>query len=349
MFLFILSCPTGQLSISGHFMAETTNTAKMAKKVSDEIFAEFGWQPKGPEDVNWACVAQEKHKLETHPSDVVAWYEDPYEPSKVFLNVDLKSYAIGSLQKAKIRGALTSLCKAVDCANVSSGWRDRYGDDGVNYRCHGLLFVYNHDGEYDGDFEKLFVAMDTRDVPLGSTNRVFVFSPATVNYLAMVAVDIQRARGNGHLPAKGQYAFYYPDLIGARPKAQNQSAASVEMLLAPWQIIRFMRPSEPGGQRLLVHYFVYYRGTGASVDEFKYLFDAFFRFSLLGDEERISLRMPLAHTDAASFFDRAKEAYADEFFGLKEFKARLNRITFDPVTNIIKVFSSTALGMEARQ
>ena len=321
----------------------------MAKKVSDDIFSEFGWHQKGPEDVNWTCVASEKHELDTHPTDVVAWYADPYEDSKIFLNVDLKSYAIGSLQKAQIRGALTSLCKAVDCANVSAGWQKLYGDDGSNYRCHGLLFVYNHDGEYDGEFEKLFQAMETKDVPLGTPNRVFVFSPATVNYLATVAVDIQRARGNGHLPSKGEYAFYYPDLIGARPKAQNQGAASVEMLLSPWQIIRFTKATETGSSRLSVHYIVYYRGAGASVDEFKYLFDAFFRFSLLGDEERISLRMPFADKDAAAYFDRAKDAYADEFFGLKEFRLRLNRITFEQVTNIVKVFSTTTLGMEARK
>ena len=81
----------------------------MAKKVSEEIFAEFGWQQKGPEDVNWPCVARDKHDLDTHPSDVVQAYEDPYEDAKVFLNVDLKSYAVGSLKKAQVRGAVTSL------------------------------------------------------------------------------------------------------------------------------------------------------------------------------------------------------------------------------------------------
>lgn len=329
-------------------MAETSNTAKMAKKVSEEIFSEFGWQQKGPEDVNWACVATEKHELDTHPSDVVQCYADPYEDSKIFLNVDLKSYAVGSLKKAQIRGALTNLCKAVDCSNVSAGWRDFYGDESSNYRCHGLLFVYNHDGEYDGDFEKMFEAMETKDVPLAEPNRVFVFSPATVDYLATVAIDLKIARGNGQLPmAKADYAFYYPDLIGTRPKTQNQTAASIEMLLSPWQILRFVKAVETGG-RSLVHYFVYYRGAGSSVDEFKYLFDAFFRFQLLGDEERISLRMPFAHKDASAFFDRAKDAYAAEFFGLKEFRARLNRITFESVTTIVKRFSTTALGMEPR-
>ena len=328
-------------------MPETTNTATMAKKASEEVFAEFGWQQRGPEDTNWDCVAREKHRLETHPSDVVQSYEDPYEDAKVFLNVDLKSYAVGSLKKPQIRGAVTDLCKAADCANVSAGWRNLYGDDARNYRCHGLLFVYNHDGEYDGDFEKLFAAMDTKDAALEIPNRVFVFSPDTVSYLATVANDLRGSRGTGLLPSKKNYSFYYPDLIGRRPKTQNQAAASIEMLLSPWQLLRFMKAPDSGAA-LQVHYFVYYRGDGSSVDEFKYLFDALFRFQLLGDEERISVRMPFAHQDAAAHFDRAKDAYAGEFFGLREFRARLNRITFDPITTIVKQFSPIALGMERR-
>ena len=173
-------------------------------------------------DVNWPCVARDKHELDTHPSDVVQAYQDPYEDAKVFLNVDLKSYAVGSLKKAQVRGAVTSLCKAADCANVSSGWRNLYGDNTSNYRCHGLLFVYNHNGDYDGDFEKFFEFMDTKDAPLEASNRVFVFSPATVSYLATVANDLRGSRGMDRLPSKKEYSFYYPDLIGTRPRSRTR-------------------------------------------------------------------------------------------------------------------------------
>jgi hypothetical protein len=326
-------------------MSETGNIAQMAKKVSEEIFGEFGWAQKGPQDVDWDCVAQEKHAVKTHPSDVVFWYDDPYANEKVFLNADLKSYAVGSLTKPQVRGALTSLCKATDCTNVSSKWRTFYGDDNSNYRCHGLLFIYNHDGEYDGDFEKIFEGMDTKDVPLDGPNKVFVFSPKTVSYLATIANDIKVCRGDSILPAKSDYHFYYPDLIGARPKFQNQNAASVEVLLSPWQIIRFIKSDTTGG-RQKVHYIVYYRGQGSSVNEFKYLFDAFFRFSLLGDEECISLRMPFSDPNANAYFDRAKDAYAADFFDLKEFRARLNRVAFDPISSVKKQFSPINLGMK---
>ena len=273
--------------------------------------------------------------------------EDPYEDAKVFLNVDLKSYAVGSLKKAQVRGAVTSLCKAADCANVSSGWRNLYGDDTSNYRCHGLLFVYNHDGDYDGDFEKFFEFMDTKDAPLDASNRVFVFSPATVSYLATVANDLRGSRGTDRLPSKKEYSFYYPDLIGTRPKKQNQAAASIEVLLSPWQILRFTKASEPdGGPRFTISFTI--AGTVLRWMSSNICLMRFSGFHLLGDEERISLRMPFAHHEAAGHFDRAKDAYAAEFYGLREFRARLNRITFDPITTIIKRFSTIAIGMERR-
>ena len=328
-------------------MGETANIALMAKKVSDDIFGEFGWSRKGPIDTDWNCTTPEKHACQTHPSDVVQWYEAPYEDSKVFLNIDLKSYAVGSLKKAKVRGAITSLCKATDCANVSGEWRKHYGDDKSNYRCHGLLFVYNHDGEYDGDFEKLFVGMEFKELPLSNNNRVFVFSPDTVNYLANVAIDIRGSRGRAvpALPSIGKYGFYYPDLIGLHPKSQNQQAASIEVLLSPWQIIRYNDTDSTDEERI-VRYIVYYRGKGESVDEFKYLFDAFFRFQMLGDDERILVKMPFADKDAHSHFQSAKDAYVADFYGLKEFRTRLNRIEFEPVTNIVKKFSEIHLGFE---
>lgn len=60
------------------------------------------------------------------------------------LNTDLKRCLLGSLKKAHVRGAMTRLCTTTDCANLSAGWRNLYGDDTRNCRCQGLLFVYHH-------------------------------------------------------------------------------------------------------------------------------------------------------------------------------------------------------------
>src|SRR6478609_9122698 len=125
-------------------MSETENIARMASKVSDELFGVFGWRKTGPVNENWSCVA-ESHGTTTHPSDVVLSYDDPYRDLTIFWTIDLKSYAAGTITKGKVRTACASLVKSVECANVSQDWQSKYVDVDGNWRCDGLLFVYNHD------------------------------------------------------------------------------------------------------------------------------------------------------------------------------------------------------------
>lgn len=327
-------------------MSETTQIAKMAQEVSKTVFKVFGWNQVGPEDHDWSCVSQEAHKAQTHPSDLVMWYEDPYEDLRIVLNFDLKSYAVGTLTKPKMRGAIRSLCKATDCANVSAGWRDLYGSDD-NYHVHGLLFVYNHDGLYKGDFDEIAEGMDNKDLELSNKNKVHIFGPATVNYLTTIAHDIEltqaRRLNGGHAP---KFSFYYPDLVGLHPKKQNKESASVEMLQSPWQIIRVTGIQQAPTNVITTEYVVYYRGGGDTVDEFKYLFDAFFRYQMLGDEETITLKMPFASQAAAARFQQAKDAYAADFYELKEFRNRLGRIQLESIQNVTSNFSTVQLGMD---
>jgi hypothetical protein len=79
-------------------MAETTNIAKMAEILSQDLFGDFLWQHTGPTNTNWPCEEQELHKAKTHPSDVVFYYDNPYRLSRTYVNCDLKSYARGSIK-----------------------------------------------------------------------------------------------------------------------------------------------------------------------------------------------------------------------------------------------------------
>ncbi len=110
-------------------MAETANIAKMAKLISDDLFAEFFWQQVGPIDTNWTCENQDLHNVKTHPSDVVFFYNNPYSLSRTYVNVDLKSYATGSITKAKITPSIESLAKSVSCAEKSQEWQERFIHD----------------------------------------------------------------------------------------------------------------------------------------------------------------------------------------------------------------------------
>lgn len=152
-------------------MGETDNIARMASKVSDELLGVFGWRRTGPVNENWQCVT-EAHAKTTHPSDVVFSYEDPYRDLTIFWTVDLKSYAAGTINKGVVRNACGSLVKAVECAGVCQGWHSKYVDVETNWRCDGLLFVYNHDGAYAGDFGEYIQDLDMSTLALPKGRRV---------------------------------------------------------------------------------------------------------------------------------------------------------------------------------
>jgi hypothetical protein len=92
-------------------MAETANIAKMAERLSNELFGDFYWERAGPMNKNWAC-AEPRHKAKTHPSDVVFFYENPYARSRTYVTCDLKSYAKGSITATTIHSAAASLARS---------------------------------------------------------------------------------------------------------------------------------------------------------------------------------------------------------------------------------------------
>lgn len=100
-------------------MAETGNIAKMAEKISNQLFVDFYWERVGEMNTNWDCV-DPLHKKKTHPSDVVFFYDNPYAHSTTYVTCDLKSYGKGSITSSKIQEAVGSLalpCVAPKKAN----------------------------------------------------------------------------------------------------------------------------------------------------------------------------------------------------------------------------------------
>ena len=361
---------------------ETDNLAQMAEKVAKEIFTIFGWKEVGARNQNWDCVHNSGHVLEkpdeeqkpksdekkkaageedsdeaagkkTHPSDMVCFYEDPYGEDRIYFNIDLKSYGKSSIKKSSLRNAIEDLAYSTECANIGSGWSELYAKDVTNRKTVGLLFIYNHDNEYDPDkFDSILSKIDPQKIHMAKGNRLHIIGPRQVAYLATVAHDIGFCRGNKdtdgnhEIPDAEECSFYYPDLITIHPHAHNHPSATIEMLLSPWQVLRF---SKPNGKKVKTHYYFYYSGAGDSIDEFKYLIDYFFRYQLLDDAVEISIRMPFAHSNASTLLEQAKDAYAQSFYDLGEFKARLKRISFYPISNVIKTFSTIKIGMERRE
>ena len=320
-------------------MAETANIAEMATRVAKEIFGIFGWTKVGPQDANWPCVCS-SHGKKTHPSDGVFWYDDPYAERRIYLNVDFKSYARGSLSKASLAGAVSSLVRTTECANLSSGWKGLYLDTEEPHQVSGLLFIYNHDSEYDEDFASQLDGIDVENFRINRGLRAAVFGPTDVAYLATIANDIIRLRGLGGNIDWHQASFFYPDLILSKVRRNRMPSASIEQLLGSWVVL--VADNSSGGQ----NYIVYYKEAGRSADEFKYLFDFFFRYQMLGEKDFIEIRAARPDVKASAAFEVAQRQYAASFPMQHEITRRLEQVKFVSITQIVTRYCETEIGMQ---
>ena len=128
---------------------------------------------------------------------------------------------------------------SAECANQSQEWQERYADPDSNFRVNGLLFIYNHDGEFHRDFPKLLSMVKQSLLKVKSAYRLYVFGPPEITYLYTVANDILKKRGKKELPEAEHCKFYHPDLVRHRVTSNTLEAATAEMLLAPWQVLKY--------------------------------------------------------------------------------------------------------------
>jgi hypothetical protein len=322
-------------------MAETDNIAKMANLISSEIFSEFGWSVTGPKNQNWDCITPE-HQCRTHPSDVVFWYDDPYSNNRMYINCDLKSYAKGSITKTSIAGAVSSLSKTTQCAQLSADWRELYILDGHTPEIVSILFLYNHDGDYDRDFISILQEIDPQHYKLSADNKMFILGPGDICYLKTVTNDLQAMRGRNELPDRAKCSFYYPDLIRKKLLRERNLPATLEALTSQWLVIRAQSESETP-----VHddFIIYYKRTEPSVDDFIYLIDYLFHYQLLQNSNKIFLKLTGNSRTAPSAFTRAKQRYIEERKGLDTLGNRLSKIEFSIVSTVFTQFNSCEIGM----
>jgi hypothetical protein len=324
-------------------MAETANIAKMAEKLSQELFNEFIWNPIGSKNRNWPCEEKERHKVETHPSDVVFFYDNPYALSRTYINCDLKSYSSKSIKSSAISAAIESLAQALSCAEKSSTFQKTFTHEKVIAEICGLLFVYNHDGDYDKNFQLLLSEMKPNLNEVPRKSRIFVLGPEDIHWLDNVRYDIVQMRGSGHLPARAACKFYYPNLR-RKPNVQPEKAvaATLEMLTSPWIILSYPVPGVQGKKGFLI----YYRRKGDKVREFLYLIDYLMHFNVIGDDTQISIRTLFSDKDAPVLFKQAVDEYVEKSDNSPEIKARLDAVEFAHISRVKSIFSDIEIGME---
>ena len=322
-------------------MAETGNIEKLAKLVSKDIFKWFKWETCLPKDENWECVT-ERHGKNTHPSDIVFYYDDPYSGDTKYLNTDLKSYKAGTINTSSVSKALKSLAMSVECANISESWQDTFLLDDVGFgSVAGLLFIYNHDDKYDYDFSDLMGRVDFREIPLLEDKEIVVMGPHLIKRLCDVVSDMQKLKADDSFPSPKDFTFFYPDLIRARRCGDEwDKPATVEALTSPWLIIKHR-----AGDDFDSGFVIYYHQSGETVDEFIYLIDAMSHYQMLSSDYTIRIRFTDASKHASVNFDKAKREYLKMWGNDDAREKQMAAIEAESITKFTTCFNPMEIGM----
>lgn len=325
-------------------MAETQVIARMAEKLSDGIFDEFFWRRTGPMNENWECMHQQRHGVKTHPTDAVFFYDDPYSGGRRYIQCDLKSYSKKSIEHSKIKSAIISLSKQVTCAEVSEDWQRKYLVGEYDAAISGLLFVYNHDDEYDADFDNLLRDVRSEDLDLKIGSRVFVFGPDDINWFDRVATEIAQMRGKRELPDKEYCRYFHPQLVRKTNSLGNDArAATLEMLSSPWIVLRYEN-DERGRDGVVV-----FHRRPTTVDNLMYLIEYLRHYQLLEKTVDVTIKVPQEDVDATSKLQKATHEYVDKLSGENSnssIAVALRQIRLRFVPEMKTSFSRDAIGME---
>lgn len=327
-------------------MSETINIGEIAAKLSKDIFKHFMWEMHPKHDDNFLCSIKEhlgegKKKKDTHPGDVVFYYDDPYLGKRIYLHTDLKSYAKDSITSTSLRNAFKSLCMTIECAKESQDWRQKYSvDASEQHEVRGLLFIHNHDNGYGKPFYDAVDKVNLQNLPIAPGSIIHFLGPQDIQRLYSIANDIIRLKHEDILPKK--YSFYYPDMVMIRRQGDvwNQPA-TIETLTSPYIIIKHECTDSHGKG-----YIIYYNATGACTEEFEYFLDSLSRYQMLDSGEEIKVRVTHSGTidELRSKFHMAKKKYI-KAWGFDPIRAEiLESIEIDEVTSVTNTYNPGKMG-----
>lgn len=295
-------------------MAETINISKLAEIISEEIFLEFGWTKFGPTNVNWNCVDHEKHKKDSHPSDVVFYYDEPFKAVRTYVQTDLKSYATTSITKGALEGAILSLAMQISCANISEEWHSKYTQSHVNYDICGMLFVYNHDGGYDRELIDLIEKIDLSKVDMPENSKIFIVTPVQIFWLYNVSQNLMKMRGKSgsDIPAREKCSFFYPQPIQKVFFREGEvTAANLETLTSSIIIMKYTRKSPHVG----TGYIIFYQGDDQTEECYLYLIDFIRSREMLQEGNIVRIRSIDKSGNVLGKFQKARHRYIEQFGG----------------------------------
>ena len=326
--------------------AENENTAKLAEVAATDLFSEFFWDKTGPTNHDWPCEDQGRHDVKTHPCDVVYYYDEPYSPVRTYVHCDLKSYAKGTIRPASVKSAVESLAKQIACADKSDRWRELHGHDHVTASICGLLFVYNHDGEYEADFQKNLIGISPESLHLPRGAKLFVLGPKEIFWLDNIRDEVQRMRGKrpAELPSHEFCSYFHPQLNRrANLQARTAKAATLEMLTSPIIILEHRDPKGSAKRGVVV----FYSRRGETADEFMYLIDTLRKYELLDDNTAVTIKTLGASPISSPTFQRAQQQYIEGInvdASKTDLAGYVNAIKYEPMNKVKSTYSAIDLG-----
>ncbi|MEO5712682.1 MAG: hypothetical protein ABIT37_04265 [Luteolibacter sp.] len=240
------------------------------------------------------------------------------------------------------------MAKAVECARISNDWKKEVGiaDDSA-CEIHGMLFVYNHDHDYDKNFKKHLQSISNVELDLPEDAVIFVFGPNDINFLENITHDRQRLATEYRLGDTGHFKFFYPKKVLKPIPEISLDRLPAELLLSPFIIMSYDQPhfDNKGHAK---GYVVYYKGTGNSVEEFHYLLNYLLTQRLLSSDHKISVRAPYLCDKAELNLATAKENIVSQYHDMREFKKRLDEIELQSMPRTVQVYSQDKVGLDRK-
>lgn len=289
-------------------MGETANTALMAEFVSAEIFNYLGWERVGSKNNNWECVS-EAHGRATHPADAVYQYLEPYQNKMTYILSDFKSYSKSSIAKDKIEDAIKNLNDSLTCAKISPDWSEKYRFTEKPSEVKGLLFIYNHDGEFQKNFSELLNSA-TKKISLDPGNIIYVMDPYKILYFLNIANNMKLLRGGGEseLPSMDKCGYFYPELLNTKLfHDTSRLPLTIEYMGGSTHILRY--GTEEGGD--IAGLDVYTTNSGEGCGYFLYLLDYLRKYNCLQENKKIRIFTPFSDQNASINLDRAKKIFTE--------------------------------------
>nr|DAQ83326.1 MAG TPA: hypothetical protein [Caudoviricetes sp.] len=345
-------------------MAETKNIDAVAGIISSRIFRELKWQSNKHTDLNWACCvdAHLKHnqKEKTHPTDVVFFYKDPYSDIYQYIQTDLKSYSkstIESYQYNEIQKTIKSLAQQVDCSVRNTEWQDLFlNDKKEKFQVHGMLFIYNHDNEYDNNLLSKLSSILSSDLQFPLNSCLFILDPRSIRFLLSVTEDILKRRNyesfNGQveemlwekIPAWEECGFFYPDKHNKLASKDRKLPATLEMITSGMLFFQyshdFIRDHNGAAitNKLLN---IYWEEEIDREEQFVFLIEYIFNYQLLSQFDKIFIVTPFS-CDSTKYLDSAIKTYSKLYSftldKLNKLKGQLHNISIDSTTSSIFPF-----------